>query len=103
MYGAALAIALIAVFATLVVSAPVDPKTLTAHYGKPVWLVESDMSAFRGMSKRELRPPVPLNPLENPTYLKSGRFFLSYLAFAAPLSGLVWLAMRRRSVRRRQS
>jgi hypothetical protein len=93
-YGAALAIALLAVLDTLAWSAPTEPKTLTAHYGKPVWFAESDMSAGRGLSRRELRHPVPFNPWENPTRISGGRFLVSYLAFAAPLSGLVWLVTR---------
>jgi hypothetical protein len=95
-YGAALAIALVAVLATLAWSAPTDPKSLTAHYGKPVWFAESDMSPMRGASKRELRRPTPFNPWENPTGVSPGRFLVSYLVFAAPLAGLVWLATRRR-------
>jgi hypothetical protein len=95
-YGAALAIALVAVPATLAWSAPTDPKSLTTHYGKPLWFAESDMSPMRGASKRELRHPVTFNPLENPTGISVGRFLVSYLAFAAPLSAVVWLATRRR-------
>jgi hypothetical protein len=91
-YGAALAIALVAVRATLAWSAPTDPKTLSAHYGKPVWFAESDMAPRRG----EPRVSVPFNPWENPTRVSGGRFLVSYLVFAASLSGLVWLARRRR-------
>jgi hypothetical protein len=93
-YGAVLAIALLAVLATLAWSAPTDPETLSAHYGKPVWFAESDMSTERGLSKRELRHPVPFNPWENPSHISGGRFLLSYLVFAAPLAGLVWLVTR---------
>jgi len=44
----------------------------------------------------EPRISVPFNPWENPTRVSGGRFLVSYLVFAAPLCGLVWLARRRR-------
>ena len=100
-YGVAFAAALAGVFATLAFPAPIDPKTSTAHYGRPIWFVESDLSVWGDLSPREKRFPVPLNPLENPTRLEAARFLVSYLAFAAPLVGLVWIVTRSRRRRDR--
>ena len=95
-YGVALAAALAGVLATLALPAPIDPKTSTARYGRPIWFAESDLSVWRDLSPREKRIPVPLNPLENPTRVAPARFLIAYAAFAAPLAGLVWLLGRAR-------
>jgi hypothetical protein len=50
------------------------------------------MSPTRG----EPGVPVPFNAWENPTRISSPRLLFSYLAFAVPLSALVWLVTRRR-------
>jgi hypothetical protein len=99
--GAALVVALAGMLATLAVAAPIDPQTMNVRYGKPLWFAESDLSQWRSLSPREKRLPVPFNPLENPTRVDPGRFLLSYLVFAAPLCGIVWLASMRLRLGRR--
>jgi hypothetical protein len=95
-YGVALAAALAGVLATLALPASIAPKTSTAHYGRPIWFAESDLSVWRDLSLREKQIPVPLDPLENPTSVSPARFLVSYAAFAAPLAAVVWLVGRAR-------
>jgi hypothetical protein len=100
--GAALVVAFAAVVATLAVAAPIEPQTMNVHYGKPIWFAESDLSEWRSLSPRQQRLPVTFNPLENPTRVDAGRFLLSYVVFAVPLCGIVWLASMRRGLGRQR-
>jgi hypothetical protein len=76
----------------------IDLDSATAHYGKPLWFAESDMSAHSPPSRIEYR--WNFNPWENPTTISGQRFLLSYALFAGPLCGLAWVltrALRQRS------
>lgn len=89
-YTAALVVALAGVMATLALPQRIDGGT--AHYGKPLWFAESDMSIW---TRTDRGGRWRLNPWENPTTFDAGRFFLSFCVFALPLVGGVWLVARR--------